>query len=89
MIPSGMNGSAVEERHAHEVMEMMLASGQVYNRDSLKEEIRGRFGSGVSFYTCSMKGLTPDELIDFLAMRGKLSGTPDAFYFDAGNRCQH
>lgn len=77
------------ERHAHEVMEMMMAGGKTYDRESLAAEIRSTFGMETRFHTCSLTGLTPEALIDFLEMRGKLSGPPEAFYFDPGNRCSH
>ena len=37
----------MEERHAHEVMEMMVASSQPYNRASLVAAIDERFGAGL------------------------------------------
>ncbi len=83
-----MMETAMEERHAHEVMEMMVASGKAYSRKSLAEEIREKFGEGVSFYTCSANGLSPEQLIEFLAMKGKFSGTEESFVFDSGRMCQ-
>jgi probable metal-binding protein len=77
----------MEERHAHEVMEMMITSGKPYNRETLAAEIRDKFGSGTTFYTCSMKGLSPEELIEFLAQKGKFSGAEDSFIFDPGRMC--
>lgn len=78
----------MEERHAHEVMEMMITSGKSYNRTSLAADIREKFGSETTFYTCSMKGLSPEQLIEFLAQKGKFSGTEDSFVFDPGRMCQ-
>lgn len=78
----------MEERHAHEVMEMMLASGKAYNRASLAAEIRSNFGDKATFYACSAKGMSPEQLIDFLAMKGKFSGTEQSFVFDPGQMCQ-
>ena len=80
--------TAKEERHAHEVMEMMITSGKAYSRESLAEEIRAKFGETVSFYTCSANGLSPEQLIEFLSMKGKFSGTEESFVFDSGRMCQ-
>ena len=76
------------ERHAHEVMEMMIRGGKHYNRESLAEEIRATFGEGATFYACSASGMSPEQLIDFLAMKGKFSGTEESFTFDSGRMCQ-
>ena len=80
--------TAMEERHAHEVMEMMITSGKAYSRVSLATEIREKFGEDVSFYTCSANGLSPEQLIEFLAKKGKFSGTEESFVFDSGRMCQ-
>ena len=79
----------MEERHAHEVMEMMMAAGKAYSRASLVEDIQASFGHETRFYSCSASGMSPEELIDFLESRGKLSGPPDAFRFDPAGRCNH
>jgi probable metal-binding protein len=78
----------MEERHAHEVMEMMITSGKSYNRESLAAEIREKFGVETKFHTCSMNGMSPEELIEFLAQKGKFSGSEDSFIFDPGRMCQ-
>lgn len=65
------------EVHGHEVMKMMITSGENYTRASLREAIISQFGADARFYTCSASDLTADGLIDFLAERGKFN--------DAGN----
>ena len=83
-----MMETAMEERHAHDVMEMMITSGKAYSRGSLATEIREKFGENVSFYTCSANGLSPEQRIEFLSMKGKFSGTEESFVFDSGRMCQ-
>lgn len=83
-----MSEVGIMERHAHEVMEMMVSSGKRYSRESLAAEIRERFGESVNFYTCSAQGLNPEQLIEFLASKGKFLGTRDSFVFDTGMMCQ-
>jgi probable metal-binding protein len=78
----------MNERHAHEVMEMMVSSGKSYSRESLAAEIREKFGEAASFYTCSAQGLSPEQLIEFLAAKGKFFGSEDSFVFNSGMMCQ-
>jgi probable metal-binding protein len=78
----------MNERHAHEVMEMMVTSGRSYSRESLAAAIRNKFGPETVFYTCSANGLSPEQLIEFLATKGKFRGTEDAFVLDTGMMCQ-
>ena len=78
----------MEERHAHEVMEMMVSSGKRYSRASLVAAIGERFGEGIRFYTCSASGLSAEELVEFLAKKGKFEGTEEAFVFNPGRMCQ-
>ena len=83
-----MENAVMEERHAHEVMEMMVNSGKQYSRASLVAAIRERFGAEVRFYTCSASGLSAEELVEFLTRKGKFSGTEEAFVFNPGKMCQ-
>ena len=48
--------------HGHEVMRMMLESGQSYTKDTLRTAIINQFGEDTRFYTCSADNLTADEL---------------------------
>jgi len=82
-----MSDGTVMETHAHEVMEMMISSGKVYSRESLLADIRGKFGAEAMFHTCSETGLSPDGLINFLAAKGKLRGTAEAFVFAPAQMC--
>ena len=55
--------------HGHEVMHMMVNSGESYSRDSLRSAIHQQFGEETRFFTCSAQGMTADELIHFLSSR--------------------
>ena len=77
-----------ESIHAHEVMEMMIASGERYSRDTLVASIAERFGEGAVFHACCAEGMASAELIDFLWSKGKLSGTQESFIFDPMDQCQ-
>ena len=39
--------------HGHEVLNMMLASGERYSIESLEAAIHARFGEQARFHTCS------------------------------------
>lgn len=75
--------------HGHEVMQLMLDLDQSFTRDSLREAIQKRFGSDARFYTCSAKDMTPDELMDFLAQRGKFVARDEGFSTEPERICKH
>lgn len=69
---------------------MMIDSGLTYTRDSLRTAIITKFGAEARFYTCSADGMTPDELISFLEMRGKfLAADSENFSLPADRMCNH
>lgn len=76
-----------ETVHGHEVMEMMVESGQRYSEASLVDEMAERFGEEASYHTCCAEGLGASELIEFLWTKGKLTGTRDSFVFDPMDQC--
>lgn len=44
--------------HGHEVLQMMLASGESWTVASLEAAIRRRFGEEARFHTCSAENLS-------------------------------
>jgi len=77
------------EHHGHEVLEMMIESGQHYSNESLKAAINLKFGTDARFYICSGGDMTASELIEALWAKDKFTGTPESFVFDPANRCNH
>jgi probable metal-binding protein len=73
--------------HGHEVMHMMIQSGQVYTRNSLRKAIIDSFGDKTRFYTCSAEYMDADELIDFLDTRGKFLQEEDGFVTNSDLIC--
>lgn len=57
--------------HGHEVLNMMIDSGESFSTASLIAAIEQRFGADARFHTCSQQDLTAAQLVDFLASRGK------------------
>ena len=73
--------------HGHEVLQMMLASGKQYTKDSLQADILARFGGEARFHTCSADNLTAAELIEFLDGRGKFTNGENGFQTESTKIC--
>ena len=58
--------------HGHEVLNMMIASGQQYSFESLEAAIRARFGEQARFHTCSAENMSAGELVAFCIRKGNL-----------------
>lgn len=84
-----MHSQLTPSVHGHEVMDAIVTSGRQFNRDSLAAFIVDQFGPATRFHTCSASEMTAEDLIDFLASRGKFTGTEEAFTIDVRHRCQH
>jgi len=70
-------------------MRMMLEHNRSFTRDTLREAICERFGGSARFFTCSAQDMTADELIDFLAARGKFVERDTGFTTEPDRICQH
>jgi len=75
--------------HGHEVMQMMVNSGESYTRDSLRTAIHDQFGEEARFFTCSDQGMTADELIQFLEAKGKFQPVGEGFTTVPEAICNH
>ncbi len=78
-----------ESIHGHDVMEMMVASGEKYSVESLEAAIHEKFGADARFHVCSASEMTAKELILCLKQKGKFVGTDDSFTTQASQICQH
>ena len=78
-----------ESIHGHEVIEMMVASGKSYTRESLDAEIIEKFGPDAQFHTCSVENMTAKELVDFLEARDKFITAGEGFSTDPDKICDH
>lgn len=58
--------------HGHEVLNMMIESGEQYTHGSLEAAIKARFGEQARFHTCSASDMTAAELVAFLAAKESL-----------------
>lgn len=75
--------------HGHEVLHMMLASGESFTTDSLIAGIEARFGPDARFHTCSAAELSARELVAFLAERGKFVPSEMGFTTSESKICRH
>lgn len=75
--------------HGHEVLKMMIESGERYSTASLEAAIKARFGDEARFHTCSASDLTAGELVAFLAAKGKFIARDDGFSTHESKICRH
>ena len=75
--------------HAHEVMHMMLETGEGYTRESLAEAIVERFGADARFRSCSASGMDAPAVVAFLESRGKFVAHDTGFNTAADRICDH
>ena len=75
--------------HAHEVMHMMLETGEGYTRESLAEAIVERFGADARFRSCSASGMDAQAVVAFLESRGKFVGGDGGFSTAHDKICDH
>lgn len=75
--------------HGHDVMHFMLENGGAFSRESLKSAIEARFGAETRFHTCSAQGMSAEQLIDFLAAKGKFITTENGFNTQPDKICSH
>ena len=75
--------------HGHEVLNMMIESGEQYTEQSLVAAIQARFGTEERFHTCSAEEMTAGELVAFLAARGKFIPAAEGFSTHESKICRH
>ena len=75
--------------HGHDVLNMMIESGEQYSNASLEAAITARFGEQARFHTCSAADMTAAELVAFLAARGKFILAADGFSTHESKICRH
>ncbi|AXF58658.1 MULTISPECIES: YecH family metal-binding protein [unclassified Leclercia] len=75
--------------HGHEVLTMMIESGEQYSEESLIAAITARFGDEARFHTCSAADMTAAELVTFLAARGKFIPQASGFSTHESKICRH
>lgn len=75
--------------HGHEVLQMMISSGESYTVATLEAAIIDRFGKEVRFHTCSAENLSAAELVAFLQKKGKFIAAEEGFNTHESKICRH
>lgn len=75
--------------HGHEVLNMMIASGEQYSVESLEAAIVDRFGAQARFHTCSAQDMSAGELVTFLQNKGKFIPAESGFTTAESKICRH
>ncbi len=83
------NALTMNQIHGHEVLQMMIDSGETYTKVTLVAAIKNKFGAEARFYTCSADDMTPEQLVDFLDSKGKLVPQTGGFGTSADRMCKH
>ncbi|EPN4480208.1 YecH family metal-binding protein [Klebsiella aerogenes] len=75
--------------HGHEVLQMMIASGESYSVASLEAAIKRQFGEDARFHTCSAQDLDAAQLVTFLQQKGKFIAVEEGFNTSKSKICRH
>ena len=75
--------------HGHDVLNMMIESGEQYTERSLVEAIHARFGEQARFHTCSAENMSAAELVAFLHKKGKFIPQESGFNTAESKICRH
>ncbi len=75
--------------HGHDVLTMMIDSGEQYTEERLVAAITAQFGEEARFHTCSAAEMTAAELVAFLAARGKFIPLDSGFSTHESKICRH
>lgn len=80
----------IEQKHAHEVMQMMIDDGISYTKESLEKKVIEQFGKNTSFFACSAEDMDAKELVEFLERKGKfIPKMENGFTVDPSTMCNH
>ncbi len=75
--------------HAHNVLNMLLAAEAPYSVESLKQAVIAEYGEEARFHTCSLQDLTFDALLTFLLDRRKVIQDGDVITVNRERMCSH
>lgn len=75
--------------HGHDVIHLIHHAEPALTRASLAREVAARFGEQARFHTCSARGMTLGQLLQFLEAREKVVERDGRLYVLLGNVCSH
>ncbi len=73
--------------HGRKVLMMVVESGRTWSREELVQTMHGTFGD--TFNTCSLQGLSADQLLDMFLGKGKMLETEAGISVDQSRMCGH
>lgn len=79
----------MESVHGHEVLHTMLTNDKGWTRESLLQALAEKYGEDCRFHTCSAQDMSAEQLIDFLAARGKFVDAEGGFNTQESKICKH
>jgi probable metal-binding protein len=81
---------ANQSAHGHEIMRLIASrESRGYSRAQLAADVVAQFGTDARFHACAGDNMTLDELLVFLADRGKVIETTEGLRTDLGLMCSH
>lgn len=78
---------STSEIHGHEIIRLVNGAKPPLTRAQLLDEAQRRFGQEARFCTCSAQGMTLEQLLTFLASRGKVVEQGGRMVADIGQIC--
>ena len=75
--------------HGHEIMKMVHEADPPLTVAGLRDAVIERFGADAEFHACAGGGMTLDDLLQFLADRGKVVEADGVLRTDIGLMCEH
>ncbi len=75
--------------HAHDILNLLIESQQSYTIETLKKEIANSYGADATFYTCKLKDLTIEQLLEFFVAKNKVTIADGIVKTNIANMCHH
>ena len=75
--------------HGHDILHILLEADPQLTREELIHLAHERFGAEARYHTCAVEGMSIEQLIDFLAGRGKFVVHEGRLVADPAKICNH
>lgn len=75
--------------HGHEIIEFLGTQSEGITAEDLATYVKTTYGSETSFFTCCAENLSLEELLQFLAERGKVAFKDARYFLGDTPPCDH
>lgn len=76
--------------HVHAVLDMIFKAATPMTAEEIKTKMADTFGATALFGSCSIQGMNPDQVMEFLFARKKLAEVePGKYVLNMNNTCNH